>query len=86
MNKPIRAASSGLSFGVAGNVKAKTLPEFIAQHPGCSLHLQVFPTHLYMEDLPFDVGVQYDDAVWPGANALPLMGEPCVVVCSPKAK
>lgn len=62
------------------------LPEFIAQHPGCSLHLQVFPTHLYMEDLPFDVGVQYDDAVWPGANALPLMGEPCVVVCSPKAK
>ena len=46
------------------------LPEFISRHPGCSLHLQVFPTHLYMEDMPFDVGVQYDDAVWPGANAL----------------
>jgi DNA-binding transcriptional LysR family regulator len=39
-----------------------------------------------MEDMSFDVGVQYDDAVWPGANALPLMGESCVVVCSPQAK
>jgi DNA-binding transcriptional LysR family regulator len=62
------------------------LPQFIARHPGCSLHLQVFPTHLYMEDMPFDVGVQYDDAVWPGANALPLMGESCVAVCAPQAK
>ncbi|MET3473969.1 LysR family transcriptional regulator [Variovorax atrisoli] len=62
------------------------LPEFIGRNPGCSLHLQVFPTHLYMEDLPFDVGVQYDDAVWPGANALPLMGEACVAVCAPAAK
>jgi DNA-binding transcriptional LysR family regulator len=33
------------------------------------------PDDLYMEDMPFDVGVQYDDAVWPGADALPLMGE-----------
>ncbi|MDM0003664.1 LysR substrate-binding domain-containing protein [Variovorax sp. J22G73] len=62
------------------------LPDFIARHPGCSLHLQVFPTYLYMEDMPFDVGVQYDDAVWPGANALPLMGESCVAVCAPGAK
>lgn len=62
------------------------LPQFIARHPGCSLHLQVFPTELYMEDMPFDVGVQYDDAVWPGANARPLMGEFCVAVCSPHAK
>ena len=62
------------------------LPQFIARHPGCSLHLQVFPTDLYMEDMPFDVGVQYDDAVWPGANARPLMDEFCVAVCSPRAK
>jgi DNA-binding transcriptional LysR family regulator len=62
------------------------LPRFMALHPGCSLHLQVFPTHLYMEDMPFDVGVQYDDAVWPGANARRLMGESCVAVCAPHAK
>ncbi|RQO46615.1 LysR family transcriptional regulator [Variovorax sp. KBW07] len=62
------------------------LPRFMALHPGCSLHLQVFPTHRYMEDMPFDVGVQYDDAVWPGANARRLMGESCVAVCAPHAK
>jgi len=39
------------------------LPQFIALNPGCSLHLQVFPTDLYMADMPFDVGVQYDDSV-----------------------
>lgn len=62
------------------------LPQFIGRNPGCSLHLQVFPTDLYMADMPFDVGVQYDDAVWPGADARPLMGESCVAVCSPRAK
>lgn len=61
------------------------LPDFLARHPGCSLHLQVFPTQLYMEDVAFDIGVQYDDAVWPGADALPLMGEHCVAVCAPGA-
>ena len=62
------------------------LPQFLALYPGCSLHLQVFPTHRYMEDMPFDVGVQYDDAAWPGANVRALMGEFCVAVCSPGAK
>jgi len=61
------------------------LPGFTARQPGCSLHLQVFPTLLYMEDMPFDVGVQYDDAVWPGAEARPLMPEACVAVCAPGA-
>ncbi|WP_208511198.1 LysR substrate-binding domain-containing protein [Variovorax paradoxus] len=59
------------------------LPGFTALQPGCSLHLQVFPTLRYMEDLPFDVGVQYDDAVWPGAHTQPLMAEACVAVCAP---
>jgi len=46
------------------------LPGFTARQPGCSLHLQVFPTLLYMEDMPFDVGVQYDDAVEAGAETV----------------
>lgn len=62
------------------------LPGFTALQPGCSLHLQVFPTLRYMEDLPFDVGVQYDDAVWPGAHTQPLMAEACVAVCAPGAR
>ena len=39
-----------------------------------------------MAYMPFDVGVQYDDSVQPGADARPLMGEFCVAVCSPRAK
>jgi DNA-binding transcriptional LysR family regulator len=62
------------------------LPGFTALQPGCSLHLQVFPTLRYMEDLPFDVGVQSDDAVWPGAHTQPLMAEACVAVCAPGAR
>jgi len=62
------------------------LSGFTALQPGCSLHLQVFPTLRYMEDLPFDVGVQYDDAVWPGAHTQPLMAEACVAVCAPGAR
>jgi DNA-binding transcriptional LysR family regulator len=62
------------------------LPAFAAMQPACSLHLQVFPTHIYMDDPAFDVGVQYDDAVWPGAQVQPLMPERCVVVCAPHAR
>jgi len=62
------------------------LPAFAALQPACSLHVQVFPTQVYMDDPAFDVGVQYDDAVWPGAQALALMPEHCVVVCAPQAR
>ncbi|RZL64982.1 MAG: LysR family transcriptional regulator [Variovorax sp.] len=61
------------------------MPQFIARHPACSVHLQVFPTQFYVDDPAFDIGVQYDDAVWPGASPHPLMPEDCVVVCSPAA-
>lgn len=59
------------------------LPRFIARHPGCSLHLQVFPTQLLLQEPPYDVGLQYDDAPWPGAASRPLMAERCIVVCTP---
>lgn len=61
------------------------LPAFLALQPACSLHLQVFPTHVYMDEPAFDVGLQYDDAVWPGAQVQPWMAEDCVVVCAPSA-
>jgi len=61
------------------------LSEFTRREPTCSLHVQVFPTHIYMHEPAFDVAVQYDDAVWPGAVVRPLMQEPCVAVCSPRA-
>lgn len=61
------------------------MPQFIARYPSCSVHLQVFPTQIYVDEPAFDIGVQYDDAVWPGASAHPLMPEDCVVVCAPTA-
>lgn len=61
------------------------LPRFMAQHPSCSVHLQVFPTHIYVEDPAYDIGVQYDDAIWPGAETRALMREDCVVVCAPES-
>lgn len=61
------------------------LPAFAQRAPTCSLHLQVFPTQIYMPEPAFDVAVQYDDAVWPGALVQPLMQEQCVAVCAPQA-
>ncbi|CAN5683382.1 LysR substrate-binding domain-containing protein [soil metagenome] len=65
---------------------APRLPAFLALQPSCSLHLQVFPTQVYMEEPAFDVGIQYDDAVWPHAAVEPLMAERCVAVCAPTAQ
>ena len=62
------------------------LPSFTALQPACSLHMQVFPTHLALDEPPFDVAVQYDDAVWPGSQAHPLLNESCVVVCAPQSR
>ena len=61
------------------------LPDFTRREPTCSLHLKVFPTQAYMPEPAFDVAVQYDDAVWPGALVQPLMKEQCVAVCAPHA-
>ena len=62
------------------------MPAFAALQPACSVHLQVFPTHVYMDEPAFDVGVQYDDAVWPGAQVRALLPENCVAVCAPQAR
>lgn len=62
------------------------MPAFAALQPACSVHLQIFPTHIYIHEPAFDVGVQYDDAVWPGAQARALLPEHCVVVCAPQAR
>ena len=62
------------------------MPAFAAMQPACSVHMQIFPTHIYMDDPAFDVGVQYDDAVWPGAQVQPLLPEHCGVVCAPHAR
>ncbi|MDI3381855.1 LysR substrate-binding domain-containing protein [Xenophilus aerolatus] len=62
------------------------LPAFAALQPACSLHLQVFPTQIYMEEPAFDVAVQYDDAVWAGAQARSLMAETCVVASAPGSR
>ena len=62
------------------------MPAFAALQPACSVHLQIFPTHIYMDEPAFDIGVQYDDAVWPGAQARALLPEHCVAVCAPQAR
>nr|WP_255593936.1 LysR family transcriptional regulator [Acidovorax sp. sic0104] len=62
------------------------LPAFLAAHKGCSVHLQVYPTQIYMAEIPFDVAVQYNDAAWPGVAPLPLMSEVCVAVCAPASR
>lgn len=63
------------------------LPAFSVQCGGaCTVHMQVFPTQLYMDEPSFDVGVQYDDAPWPGAQVRPLLRETCGVVCAPQAR
>lgn len=62
------------------------LPAFLARHPACSVHLKVFPTRIYMDELPYDMGLQYDDASWPGAQVRPLMRERCVVVSAPGSR
>jgi DNA-binding transcriptional LysR family regulator len=62
------------------------LPAFLAAHTGCSLHLQVYPTHTYMQEIPFDVAVQYNDATWPGVQPVPLMSEVCMAVCAPGSR
>lgn len=62
------------------------LPAFLTRQQHCSLHLQVFPTQIYMPEVPFDLAVQYDDAAWPGALVQPLMREACVAVCAPTSR
>ncbi|MFT4266848.1 MAG: LysR substrate-binding domain-containing protein [Xenophilus sp.] len=62
------------------------MADFVARQPACSLHLQVFPTRLYLEEWPFDLAVQYDDAAWTDAQRRPLMRERCVVVCAPGSR
>jgi DNA-binding transcriptional LysR family regulator len=59
------------------------LPQFSAAQPACSLHMQVFPTRVSMDEPAFDLAVQYDDAPWPGAQVRALLRESCVVVCAP---
>ena len=46
------------------------LPAFTQREPSCTLHVQVFPTHIALDEPPYDVAVQYDDAPWPGALAV----------------
>ncbi|MBP6897571.1 MAG: LysR family transcriptional regulator [Pseudacidovorax sp.] len=62
------------------------LPGFLAEQPACSVHLQVFPTQVYMDEPHFDVALQYDDASWPGAAVWPLRAERVVVVCAPRSR
>ena len=62
------------------------LPAFAVLQPACSLHLQLFPTHTALDEPAFDVGVQYDDAPWPGAQVRTLLRETVVVVCAPQSR
>src|SRR5205085_7804009 len=71
---------------VAERWLAPRLPEFVDRHPGLTVHLSAFPTHLYVEEHAFDLGIQYDDAVWRGARRQPLMDECCVVVGAPGSR
>lgn len=72
--------------GLAERWLTPRLPQFLQRHPGCGIHLFVFPTHFYLQEPSFDLGVQYDDADWPGALRKPLMPERCIVVCAPQSR
>jgi DNA-binding transcriptional LysR family regulator len=61
------------------------LTEFTTRHPACSLHLQVFPNRIALDEPAFDIAVQYDDAPWAGAAVRPLMAEHLVAVCAPQS-
>lgn len=65
---------------------APRLPRFLIRRPHVNLYVSVFPTRLYLGHHAFDLGVQYDDAVWPGAAREPFMDEVCHVVCAPDSR
>jgi DNA-binding transcriptional LysR family regulator len=58
---------------------------WLARHPDISVQVRVFPTGLQSMEPAYDAAIQYQDAVWPGASAEPLMAEECVAVCAPAA-
>ncbi len=60
------------------------LNDFIQKHPGVTINLatRLVPFDFGVE--PFDAGIHYGSANWPGAVAYHLMDEDTVPVCSPK--
>ena len=40
------------------------MPAFAALQPACSVHLQIFPTHIYMDEPAFDVENHLEGMVW----------------------
>jgi len=61
------------------------LSQFLALHPRVSVTVREFPNKLYIDEPQFDIGLHYDDAVWPGTRQEALMEESCVAVCRPDA-
>jgi DNA-binding transcriptional LysR family regulator len=61
------------------------LAQFTTRHPACSLHLQVFPNRIALDEPAFDIALQYDDAPWADASVRPLMAESRVAVCAPQS-
>jgi LysR family glycine cleavage system transcriptional activator len=60
------------------------LSDFIQKHPDVTINLatRLVPFDFGVE--PFDAGIHYGSANWPGAVAYHLMDEDTVPVCSPK--
>lgn len=64
---------------------APRLGGWLARHPAISVQLRVFPTQQSIAEPAYDAAIQYQDAVWPGISAEPLMTEECVAVCASTA-
>lgn len=59
------------------------LPRFVAAHPEVQVSLNTRTTPVDMRGLDFDAAIQHGEPAWPGAVAVPLMGEELVAVASP---
>uniref|UniRef100_UPI003F491930 LysR substrate-binding domain-containing protein n=1 Tax=Cupriavidus yeoncheonensis TaxID=1462994 RepID=UPI003F491930 len=83
-----REGDSGLLVGAvpvfAERWLAPRLADFAAREPQISLQLHIYPT-AYVEEPRYDLAIQYQSAVWPGAHSQPLLDEACVAVAAPQA-
>ncbi|MEZ0236604.1 MAG: LysR substrate-binding domain-containing protein [Methylophilaceae bacterium] len=59
------------------------LPSFHAEHPDVDVHLSVSTRPFLFDDTPFDAAIHAGEHAWPGTQAVPLMPEGLLPVCSP---
>lgn len=59
------------------------LPSFHAEHPDVDVHLRVSTRPFLFDGTPFDAAIHAGEHAWPGTQAVPLLPERLLPVCSP---